>query len=1374
MRILATGDQHIGLTSRASEEQKARAWLVAQARETRPDVILSGGDLYHKTASPELVEQASQFVQELADISHVVLARGNHDALWSVGHFSRLRSRFPIVACETPQVVRIGSLGVAVLPWPAGGQLLAQMGDITSDDSRQIGVASLRNILRHLALELEESELRVVLAHATICGAKLGSERSLVGLDWELSPADLAVMHAQITLCSHIHLRQRFWDGDNPGWYLGTTYYVDHGDAGEKGAALVTLEPNQPAQIEWLNRTDAERLLTHEDEWLPEHGCFQADASDFLTNGFGELDPNRVKNHTIKFRYTVTEDQVAAAAAKADALCRELVEWGANSATPEPVVESRVHARVPEVSTAETLADQLGAYWNADADSYPPELRTALLACLAELEHQNPRPPSAALRLESVRIRGLGEIDDLSIDLRTLPETAKLVAIHGPNGSGKSSALELWSGGALYRECATRGSLKELAEWAGRKDGLLEASFWCGQHYRVRHIVDGVTGTQKSVAMDEAGEVFGATRDGLVSAYDAWAAATFPPPEVIYSSSVAVQRGDGLLDPGLTKGDRKRILARALGVEHFEVLAKAAKKSAETAGAAAREVEIRLEVERERAGDAAEAEKAVVLANEAVLAARPPVDAARAALSAGEQALRDYDAAQDAYIRAVGERGRLESEVRKRSAEVAALDAQIAGAQAILGQKDAILGAAVRSADLSRTISELQAKQASLTAEQTALEREARSLDAQAAEATQRCREALVRAERSRAQLTRKDDVDQAQAAIVGLEIAVGVAVDRLSVAQTAKESAEMLARQMADLEAQAQADERLIGPAQYRMEQAQEWLAGRPRVEAAEAEIPVLTAKVAEFRGQLDTAHHELERLRGQRVAGAEERIGYLRGGLETIREYKDGQVRVLDPWFIAEDTIVSDDSAARMATELPAATDLQSLEVTRLRDALRDAQAKLVTAENTARGRADIPRYEASLAEARAEWQGAQERAKAARAKVAEASAPAKLQASQKVVADAQADLDGCRQRLAHARETAALAESMAQAEASLVAARAETEQHAEQAAALKEKGEQVGLRAGALSVAIEEIEDQQSTAESEIVGLGDLLDQVEPLAAAEGVVATCQTHRETAAGARARLEAELSGLPVPCEPAPVKVDIGALRVALQAAEEQVLQAERAASVAQSKLDTALESRGRLDSLTAEADGLRIRQSNWTRLSRDLGPDGLQAAVIEAATPTMNRLANSLLHDCTGTRFTLDFRTTRSDAKGKKTLEDCDVVAFDSRRGKAKLAKRLSGGELALVSLAVFGAMCEISCNRQGIRGVTLVRDESGSALDSEKAPQYVAMLRRLAERIQADRVLLVSHVPEMVALCDVRAEMGGGSGRVMAADDVAEAAE
>jgi DNA repair exonuclease SbcCD ATPase subunit len=120
----------------------------------------------------------------------------------------------------------------------------------------------------------------------------------------------------------------------------------------------------------------------------------------------------------------------------------------------------------------------------------------------------------------------------------------------------------------------------------------------------------------------------------------------------------------------------------------------------------------------------------------------------------------------------------------------------------------------------------------------------------------------------------------------------------------------------------------------------------------------------------------------------------------------------------------------------------------------------------------------------------------------------------------------------------------------------------------------------------------------------------------------------------------------------------------------------------------------------------------------------------------------------------------TQRLAADGKRMLEGCEVRVLDSERGRDAAAESLSGGERVIVGEAVSLALTTLACRRQGVERPTLVRDESGAALDAGNARVYVAMLRRAAELVRADKVLLVSHSAEVQELCDSRVRVAGGS--------------
>jgi exonuclease SbcC len=226
------------------------------------------------------------------------------------------------------------------------------------------------------------------------------------------------------------------------------------------------------------------------------------------------------------------------------------------------------------------------------------------------------------------------------------------------------------------------------------------------------------------------------------------------------------------------------------------------------------------------------------------------------------------------------------------------------------------------------------------------------------------------------------------------------------------------------------------------------------------------------------------------------------------------------------------------------------------------------------------------------------------------------------------------------------------------------------------------------------------------------------------------------------------------------PSGTDVGKLAAAVDQAEKELRSAEAQIAVREAALADAIANAKRIDDLDAMRTRAEQDVADWSMLASDLGRDGLQALEIDAAGPELSELANDLLHTCFGPRWTIAVETTRLSADGKRMLEGCDVHVVDTVAGREGAVETFSGGERVLLGEAVSLALTMLSCRRSGMHGVTLVRDETGAALDPTMARAYIAMVRRAAELVRADRVLLVSHSHEVQELCDSRIEVRDGS--------------
>lgn len=810
------------------------------------------------------------------------------------------------------------------------------------------------------------------------------------------------------------------------------------------------------------------------------------------------------------------------------------------------------------------------------------------------------------MQIERIRARNLGPFAEVDLDLSELGDAA-IVAIVGDNGAGKSTLLELATGGALYRECATRGSLAGLAT---TRDARLEVDVVTDRRWRCTHRVDAVSGKGESVAVGDDGE---GSLSGKVRDYDAWARTHLPTPEVLYSSTVLVQRGRSFLD--LSVAERKAVILRVLGVEHLEELAGQARIRARSTQAAADVASARLaDARREpsaasRAAECGDAEAQVELRQRALDDARERLARARAEAER-VTADRARIAANDA------KRADLERRHAEVARDLADVKARLANNRGVIERREEIESAVARHIELGAELDAARAESARFTSEVRRLSHEVEHWHSE----RERCH---------REHATVGDREGRLLSALAQ-ELAIMAAVEAL------------------------------------------------PRL-AEEARVAL---------SELDEARAALERVSDERAAGSEERIGALREGLREIAECEDGG-EVSWRQVTAVQTLTDDDMAVARATELPGRLAAAKEAVARAGVVDRDAQDRLRQARELAALRGRIEADRQALAEARESMERISERGTEAAAR--EATAAAALVTTRRMAAETTERVSQLMAAIEELRPVWSLADRLVSATARL-----------------------------------EELRPRVSQLETEELAL-----------LAELIYLSTDAH----------------------EAPPLAINLDAVEHMERRTAQDLADAQSRAAVARANWDRAKASDARAAELETELTGLLSTVSDWTRIGADLGRDGLQAALVDAAGPELTAIANELLHECVGSRWTVSVETQRLASDGRRMLEGCEVRVLDTERGRDAAAESLSGGEAVLVGEAIALALSVMACRRAGMVRPTLVRDESGAALSPGNGEAYVAMLRRAAGIVGADRVLLVSHSPEVQALADARIVVANG---------------
>ena len=156
----------------------------------------------------------------------------------------------------------------------------------------------------------------------------------------------------------------------------------------------------------------------------------------------------------------------------------------------------------------------------------------------------------------------------------------------------------------------------------------------------------------------------------------------------------------------------------------------------------------------------------------------------------------------------------------------------------------------------------------------------------------------------------------------------------------------------------------------------------------------------------------------------------------------------------------------------------------------------------------------------------------------------------------------------------------------------------------------------------------------------------------------------------------------------------------------------------------------------------------SDWTRIAKAYGKNGIPALEIDAAGPALSELINELVSSCFSSRFYFKLRTQREKADGD-LAEDFDVEVTDNVEGWTGTIDDLSGGQKVIAAEAIGLAIALYNKADHPLQ--TLFRDESAGALDVETAPLYVEMLKKAMKIGGFRQTFFITHSPDCAEMAD-----------------------
>lgn len=217
-------DPETGLSTRLQDFLAAFDKMVDYAKDNKADYFIFSGDAFKtREPSPTHLREFAKRINRLTKAGiEVVLLVGNHDTGNAAGKantldiYSALETRLVTVIRE-PSLVKVGDLQIVGVPWVSRAEF--------------VGV---HERLQELFKKVDPAKPAIVMAHASVSGAKYGSERQvMMGGDFVLDKKVLDHPKICYVALGHIHQRQIVPGTRAPMVYAGSLERVDFGEAKE-------------------------------------------------------------------------------------------------------------------------------------------------------------------------------------------------------------------------------------------------------------------------------------------------------------------------------------------------------------------------------------------------------------------------------------------------------------------------------------------------------------------------------------------------------------------------------------------------------------------------------------------------------------------------------------------------------------------------------------------------------------------------------------------------------------------------------------------------------------------------------------------------------------------------------------------------------------------------------------------------------------------------------------------------------------------------------------------------------------------------------------------------------------------------------------
>jgi exonuclease SbcD len=391
MKLLHFADAHIdmanygrhdpetGLPLRVLDFLKSLDAIVDAAVAEKVDLVIFAGDAYRdRSPAPTFQREWGRRIMRLSRAGiRTLLLVGNHDLSPALGRAHAIQEfdtlEIPhVTVLAKPQFLSAEELGlpaqVIAIPWVSRSGLIASMDGSTSEDPAT-EIESRLTELVHEWLEKADPSLPTILtAHASVEGAKYGSERTvMLGADMTLPGSLVRDPRLDYVALGHIHKPQDLNENAHPPViYPGSIERVDFGEALDEKFFIIADVEKQKTRVQW-------RKLTGIRPFIDRHVTLESpeDVTSVLRSALPSEDELKDAIVRLTVQYPRELDTLIDEAA----LRQQTAEAFEFHLIKRPQIEARI--RLPADRTVSSLSpfELLEQYWGASHTDDAGELQ---------------------------------------------------------------------------------------------------------------------------------------------------------------------------------------------------------------------------------------------------------------------------------------------------------------------------------------------------------------------------------------------------------------------------------------------------------------------------------------------------------------------------------------------------------------------------------------------------------------------------------------------------------------------------------------------------------------------------------------------------------------------------------------------------------------------------------------------------------------------------------------------------------------------------------------------------------------------------------------------------------------------------------------